>query len=167
MSRQPFHTRLIATLFAACLAAAVAPAAAQPAPPGLRALLEAQGGLRVDGRQLDRVTLLRIYQQRDFEPLWVTAPGREATLLRALGEAAEHGLDPAAFTVPATRRERRELLLTDAFLRYAAALAHGRVSAKQIEDDWAFPAPAFDALAALDQAAGGDPGAVLGRLAPS
>ncbi len=167
MSRQPFRKHLVAVLAAACLAAVVAPALAQPAPPDLRALLEGEGGLRVDGRQLDRPFLLRLYQQRQFEPLWVTTPEREAALLRALGEAAQHGLDPAAFTVPATRRDRRELLLSDAFLRYATALARGRVKARQIEDDWAFPVPAFDAAAALQQAVAGDPAAVLAGLAPS
>ena len=167
MSRQSYRKRLLAMLVAACLAAAVAPAAAQPAPPGLRGLLEAEGGLRVDGRQLDRPVLLRLYQQRDFEPIWVTAPEREAALLRALGGATEHGLDPAAFTVPAARPDQRDLLLTDAFVRYAASLARGRVGAKELEGDWAIPAPAFDAMAMLDRAIGGDVGAVLAGLAPA
>src|SRR5216683_2758494 len=86
-------------------------------------MLAGEGGLRLDGRPLDRAALLHLYQAHDFAPLWVTEPRREAALLQALGGAAEHGLDPAAFVVSATRPEQRELLLTDAFLRYAPSPA--------------------------------------------
>ena len=156
-----------ATLISLGLAASTRPVAAEETTPDLRALLAGEGGLRLDGRPLDRAALLHLYQAHDFAPLWVTEPRREAALLQALGGAAEHGLDPAAFVVSATRPEQRELLLTDAFLRYATALARGRVRASEVEADWAFAAPAFDADAALDRAVAGEVGAVLADLAPA
>ena len=148
-------------------AALLAPAGAEEAPVDLRGLLATESGLRLDGRQLDRASLLAIYQAHDFTPLWVGEPKREAALLRALGGAAEHGLDPAAFVVPQAPSAKRELLLTDAFLRYATALARGRVESHELESDWAFSAPTFDPSAALDRALAGDVGAVLAGLAPA
>ncbi|HET7595105.1 MAG TPA: L,D-transpeptidase family protein [Stellaceae bacterium] len=165
-----FPLPIRSVLFALMLSAGVAlsaPAGAQETAPDMHGLLADESGLRLDGRQLDREALLHIYQARDFAPLWVSEPTREAALLRALGGAAEHGLDPAAFAVPASPPEKRELLLTDAFLRYATALARGRVQAHDLETDWAFSAPAFDAVAALDRASAGDVGAILAALAPA
>jgi len=144
-----------------------APADAQEASIDLRGLLATEAGVRLDGRQIDRAALLAIYQAHDFAPLWIGEPQREAALLHALAGAAEHGLDPAAFAVPPTPPAERELLLTDAFLRYAAALARGRVESHDLESDWAFGVPAFDAGAALDRALAGDVGAVLAGLAPA
>src|SRR5690348_734174 len=156
--------------FALVLSAGVAlctPAGAQETTLDLRGLLAAEADLRLDGRQLDRASLLAIYQAHDFKPLWLGEPKREAALLHALGGAAEHGLDAAAFAVPPAPPAERELLLTDAFLRYAAALAHGRVEERELETDWALNAPAFDPGAALDRALAGDVGAVLTGLAPA
>jgi murein L,D-transpeptidase YcbB/YkuD len=134
----------------------------------LRALLtgnEGEAGLKLDGRALDRTRLAALYQPRDFAPIWTGE--REAALVAALRGAAAHGLDPASFAVGASEPQERELLLTDAFLRYAAALAQGRVNSAEIESDWAMPAPHFDAAAALESAAKGDPAAVLAALAPA
>ena len=161
---------LIYALCAVMISAGVvlsAPAGAEEVARDLRSLLTNESALRLDGRQLDRAALLPIYQAHDFAPLWVSDSAREGALLRALGGAAEHGLDPAAFAVPAARPDQRELLLTDAFLRYATALARGRVKASEIESDWALTAPAFDAGAALERAVAGDVGAVLAGLAPT
>ena len=132
----------------------------------LTSLLAGDGGLRLAGRSLDREALTKLYAARDYRPIWLAAPEREAALVRALSGAAAHGIDPAAFSVPAASPEERELLLTDAFLRYAMALAQGRVRSSAIESDWALPAPAFDVEATLDRAASGDPEMVLAGLAP-
>src|SRR5258708_24164252 len=168
MFARPFIPFLVAAVLVSLgLAASVSPVAAEETTPDLRGLLAAEGGLRVEGGPRDRAALLQLYQAHDYATLWVTEPKREAALLQALGAAATHGLDPAAFAVPATRPEQRELLLTDAFLRYATALARGRVRASEVEADWAFAAPAFDAGAALDRAIAGDVGAVLTDLAPA
>jgi len=146
----------------------IPPLAAQEVPDGaLRSLLAEDGGLRLAGRALDRAALAKVYEARDYRPIWVDAPEREAALVKALEGAAAHGLDPAAFAVPETGPEERDLLLTDAFLRYATALAQGRVRSAAIESDWALPVPDFDVGAALDRAASGDPGTVLAGLAPA
>lgn len=165
-----FRTLFLRVALAAVLAGHLTftpPAMAQDAAPNLQSILSGEGGLRLAGRTLDRGGLLHIYESRGFQPIWVTAPAREAALVKALDGAEEHGLDRAAFFVPEVRPEERDLLLTDAFLRYAAALAQGRVSSADFESDWGFPVPAFDAAAALDRAASGDPAAVLAALAPS
>lgn len=163
---RPLFYSLCAAVLSAALMLSV-PAGAEETTPELRGLLAAESGLRLDGRELDRAALLGIYQAHDFTPLWIGEPKREAALLRALGGAAEHGLDPASFAVPPAPPAERELLLTDAFLRYATALARGRVEAHELEPDWAFSAPAFDPGAALDRALAGDVGAVLAGLAPA
>lgn len=167
MLSSPIRPLLCALWAALLIVSVVPPTHAQEVTPVLRAVLADESGVSLDGRRLDRLALLHVYQARDFAPIWVTEPAREAALLRALGGAPEHGLDPAAFAVPETPPEQRELLLTDAFLRYAAALARGRVKASEIEADWTFAAPAFDASAALDRAIAGDVGAVLAALAPA
>jgi L,D-transpeptidase YcbB len=155
-------------LLAGAASSLVSSAAAQEAAEAaLKSLLAGDGGLRVAGRALDRTVLTRIYEARDFRPIWLSAPEREAALVRALAGAEAHGLDPAAFAVPEASPGERELLLTDAFLRYATALAQGRVRAAAIESDWALPEPDFDVAATLDRAASGDPEAVLARLAPA
>lgn len=133
----------------------------------LQGVLAGDDALELAGRALDRPVLAKIYGARDNQPIWVTAPEREAALVRALAGAAAHGLDPAVFAVPKAKPEERELLLTDAFLRYASALARGLVNPAVIESDWAVPVPSFDAAAALDRAARGDPAAVLDSLAPA
>ncbi|MGO8918107.1 MAG: L,D-transpeptidase family protein [Stellaceae bacterium] len=157
---------LVTLLLAAGAPSIVPPAAAQEASDAaLKSLLAADGGLRLAGRSLDRPALAQLYDTRDYQPIW--ASERDAALVKALGGAAAHGLDPAAFAVPAASPDERELLLTDAFLRYATALAQGRVRSAAIESDWALPAPDFDAEAALEQAATGDPEAVLAGLSPT
>src|SRR5690242_7377760 len=133
----------------------------------LRTLLEGEGALTLAGRTLDRTLLAPIYAAYGYEPLRVSAPKREAALQAALAGAEAHGLDAVPFRVAAGRAEERDLLLTDAFLRYAQALAAGRVSAADTASDWGFAVPAFDGPAVLAQALSGDVGEVLAGLAPS
>jgi L,D-transpeptidase YcbB len=135
--------------------------------PALRELLAGDDVLKLAGHTLDRATLAKLYEARGDQPIWVDAPEREASLRRALADAAAHGLDPAVFAVPKAKAEERELLFTDAFLRYAQALAQGLVDPTTVESDWALAVPHFDAMAALDRAASGDPAAVLEELAPA
>jgi murein L,D-transpeptidase YcbB/YkuD len=137
------------------------------AAPTLRTLLEGEGSLTLEGRDLDRSVLAPIYAAYGYESLWVSSPKREAALQAALAGAEAHGLDAAPFRVAAGRAEKRDLLLTDAFLRYAQALARGRVSAAETESDWGYAVPAFDGPATLAQALSGEVGEVLAGLAPS
>jgi L,D-transpeptidase YcbB len=133
--------------------------------PTLKSLLDGDGGLRLADRPLDRAALAKIYETRDYQPIWT--PEAEASLLQALSDAETHGLDAKDFVVPAAKPEERDLLLTDAFLRYAQALARGRVNSGKIESDWSLPVPEFDDAATLAAATSGDPAAVLADLAPA
>jgi L,D-transpeptidase YcbB len=153
------------------LAAAATPGfAADPAAviPGdamaIQAALQGSEPLVLAGRALDKPALIALYEPHDFQPVW-TEPRQEA-FRRALDNAASHGLDANSYAVAATKPAARELLLTDAFLRYASALARGRVSPKDFETDWRIDAPAFDAGKAFAAVLGGDVGAVLEGLAP-
>jgi murein L,D-transpeptidase YcbB/YkuD len=133
--------------------------------PTLKSLLQGDGALRLGGRSLDRAALAKVYEDRDYRPIWT--PEREAGLAKMLATAEAHGLDPAAFALPVAKPEERDLLLSDAFMRYAQALAEGRVSSAKIESDWIMPGPSFDPAAALAAAAGGDPAEMLALLPPT
>jgi murein L,D-transpeptidase YcbB/YkuD len=132
----------------------------------LKSLLQGEGDLRLDGRSLDRASFARLYGNLGYLPIWTAE--REASLVTALGDAEAHGLDAADFVLPPTTNSAaRDILLTDAFLRYAQALGQGRVDSAKIESDWALPVPDFDGTAVLAAAMGGDPAALLAQLAPT
>jgi murein L,D-transpeptidase YcbB/YkuD len=164
--RHPLRLLPLVALLAAAMPVPPPPAFAQSTPLSLRDLLLRQGDLRIDGRTIDRAELVAFYQSRGFAPVWADAPDREAKLLHALAGAVEQGLDPASFEIPRDGEPERELLLSDAFLRYARALAQGRASSAHLETDWAFAAPVFDAGATLEKASSGDPAVLLAGLLP-
>ena len=130
----------------------------------LETTLRGRDVLELDGRTLEARTLSAVYEQRQFQPIWTDS--RQQSFLEALGSAAFHGLDAAAFSVTADDPVARELLLTDAFIRYAGALARGRVDPQKMERDWRIAAPAFDPAERLTAAIADDFGAALPDLAP-
>ena len=128
----------------------------------IREALERPGPLRIDGRSLDRPVLTRFYRPREFAPAWGPVDGgpeRASRLLQALTAAEAHGLEPARYHVEAIRARgagaaagwsvETELLLTDAFVRYATDLRSGRRPPGFAEADWGIPAQPFDAGSAL------------------
>jgi len=144
------------------LAPAPVPAAASSE---IQSLLTGTGALAISGRRLDRAQLAAIYSKRDFRPLW--SGQQRAELVAALAAAPSQGLDPGAFALPETDPAQGDILLTDAFLRYAQALVRGRVSPGDFEKDYRMPQPGFDADAALAKALKNGPAASLAALAPS
>ncbi len=133
----------------------------------VRAALERVDGLRVEGQPLDTRALRRFYQPRGYAPVWGPEAGggeRASLLVQALAEAGIHGLDPGDYHVHAIHARRtgpggqnaleRELLLTDAYLRYATDVRTGRVRPEQVEPDWGIAPPSFDAVNALARALG-------------
>lgn len=129
----------------------------------LRRLLASPDGLRIAGSALDARALARFYRARDFAPAWGAGDGgreRAALLREALAGAESHGLDPARYHLAAIRARRSggsdaaeiELLLTDAFVRYATEIRAGRRIPGYTEPDWAIVTPRFDAVSTLTQA---------------
>lgn len=143
---------------------AVAAPAAVADRAAIEATLQGSGALALGGRNLDRATLRALYQRYNFQPIW--NEHRAASLSRALKEATSQGLDNGAFAPSSAAPIERELLLTDAFLRYASALARGQVWPGDFEEDWHIAAPAFDANDVLDAAAAGEAASVLADLMP-
>lgn len=128
----------------------------------IREALERPGPLRIAGRSLDRPVLTRFYRPREFAPAWGPVDGgpeRASRLLQALTAAEAHGLEPAQYHAEAIRARgagaaagwsvETELLLTDAFVRYATDLRSGRRPPGFAEADWGIPAQPFDAVSAL------------------
>jgi murein L,D-transpeptidase YcbB/YkuD len=116
---------------------------------------------RVEGRPVDGARLQALYARRRFAPAWEPdgrGAARADALARRLARASDHGLEPAAYHVEALRQLplraslARELLLTDALLRYARDLRAGRVRPADVDGDWDVPLPPFDVLAEAERA---------------
>ncbi len=125
------------------------------------------------------------YDRRGFAPAWIGDAGlrREADeLLAAIGDAAADGLRPEDYhqadlqrrllqarnqAAPADLAEL-DLALTDAFLRLAADLAHGKVNPELIYADCAIDVPEIDLPGTLESAlAAGAVRKTLADLAPA
>lgn len=140
----------------------------------LRDLIDGAPELVVAGERLDAGLLQRFYARHDFEPVWTTRQAQADSLVDAVLRAADHGLDPERFHASLLLRRatfpplRRELLLSDAFLSYAKALAFGAVPVERRRDGEALAPEPIDVTAALDAAMGSaDPAAAIEALAPT
>jgi murein L,D-transpeptidase YcbB/YkuD len=129
----------------------------------------------VAGEQLNVELLRRFYTRRGFTPVWETRQGQANSLMDALSRAGNHGLAPELFVhadllrSPATLSALdRELLLSNAFLSYADALARGAVPVERRRDDETLTPEPIDVAVVLDAAIGSpDPAAVIEGLAPT
>jgi murein L,D-transpeptidase YcbB/YkuD len=139
-------------------------ARAEVDPASLQMLLQRGGTIDLAGHTLEAGVLKRLYAPRDYRPIWTAE--RQSEFAAALTEAPSQGLDPQAFAPPHADPTATELLLTDAFLRYATALARGRVTMHDIEDDWAIPQPSIDPATLLDDVLRHGVTATLGALPP-
>jgi murein L,D-transpeptidase YcbB/YkuD len=118
--------------------------------------------------------LRRLYAAHGFELIWASRPRQAAALSNAVLRSDEHGLDPNSFHAAlianpgALSTHDRDLLLSDAFLAYADALARGAVPLESRTHREALgPAP-VDVVAVLDAAiASADPAESLNALAPN
>ena len=157
-----------AVVVAAPYALATPPSAAE-----LRRLIESAPGL-VAGQRLNVGLLRRFYAAHGFEPVWTARQVQANSLMNAVLRAGDHGLAPELFHTNLLRNTAtlspldRELLLSDAFLSYADALARGAMPVeRRIEDEALTPEP-IDVAAALDAAIGSpDPAAAIEALAPT
>ncbi|MGE5241549.1 MAG: peptidoglycan-binding protein, partial [Bacteroidota bacterium] len=131
--------------------------------------------------RLDPRPLAAYYPSASTRPLWVGSRGpgaRARTLLAALRDAGQQGLDPARYRladIEAHWRDRSpvgqaclDLYLTNAFKRYSLDLRTGQVGPHEADPSWYLPVPRFDPAAALKAAGGdGDFDALIEGLAPS
>jgi L,D-transpeptidase YcbB len=130
--------------------------------------------LIVAGERLNVGLLRRFYARHGFEPIWTTRPAQANSLMTAVLRAGDQGLAPELFHANPLRSPTalppldRELLLSDAFLSYADALARGVVPVERRRDDEALTPEPIDVTAALDAAIGSaDPATVIEALAPT
>ncbi len=178
-------------LVAACALAASAALAARPEPAGgfglapppatqlyadteIAKLIGSAPALVVAGERLNVGLLRRFYAAHGFEPVWTTRPAQANALVNAVLHAGDQGLAPELFHADLLRQTARlppldrELLLSDAFLSYADALARGAMPVERRTDDEALIPEPIDVAAALDAAIESpDPAAAIEALAPT
>lgn len=136
--------------------------------------LNAPSALTVEGDTLNIGLLRRFYGRHDFEPVWDNHPAQAQAILKAIAHAGAQGLDPALFHADLLRDDtnltplERELLLSDAALSYADALAHGAVPPERRADNQALTPAAVDVAAKVSQSLDTpDPAAMIEGLAPT
>ena len=141
--------------------------------PNSAELLDSGPELVVAGERLNVELLRRFYARHGFEPVWTTRQAQANSLMNAVLRAGEHGLAPELFHANLLRSPTlppldRELLLSDAFLSYADALARGVMPVERRRDDEALTPEPIDVAAALDAAIDSpDPAAAIEALAPT
>jgi murein L,D-transpeptidase YcbB/YkuD len=140
----------------------------------LRDLIDGAGELVVAGEHLNVGLLKRFYARRDFDPVWATRRAQAEALMGVVLRARDHGLDPELFHAALLQHDtalsplERDLLLSDAILSYADALARGAVPVERRGDDEVLAPEPIDVAAVLDDAADSpNPAAVIEALAPA
>lgn len=158
------------------------PAAAKPAglavaqpDTDLGKLIGAGREVTVSGLKLDADRLRGFYAPYGFAPVWTTRRAQADALSEAIFRAGNHGLAPATFHAHQLRASaavtplERDLLLSDAVLAYAEALARGAVPVERRRNDETLtPGRPIDIAATLRAAiATPDPVAPIEALAPA
>ena len=130
--------------------------------------------LTVAGERLNAGLLRRFYARHDFAPVWTARQAQATSLVNAVLRAGDQGLAPELFHANLLQSPAalppldRELLLSDAFLSYADALARGVMPIERRTDDEVLTPEPIDVAAALDAAIGSpDPAAAIEALAPT
>ena len=141
----------------------------------IKARLDAPGKPTVAGERLHGWLLRRFYIAHGYQTVWDGHPEEASRLLRdTVLRAADHGLDPGLFHGNALGEHgpnlspvERDLLLSDAFLSYADALARGAMPIEERMDDEDLTPEPVDIVAVIDTAiAAPDPAKVVEALAP-
>ncbi|MBP0463393.1 L,D-transpeptidase family protein [Roseomonas sp. PWR1] len=120
--------------------------------------MEGSESLQVGGQSLDADLLRRFYERRGYRPVWTGLETQAEALVAKVLRAADHGLDPDLFHAPLLRGMetlptlQRDLILTNAVLSYAAALAHGAVPAERRKGFEALAPRPVDVVEVLDGA---------------
>jgi murein L,D-transpeptidase YcbB/YkuD len=173
---EPVNAVLVPAALTPEEAAPGAPAVAVPrrTTTELGSRIENAPGLAIAGEKLNLGLLRRFYAAHGYEPVWTTRQAQADSLLKAVLRAGDHGLDPNLFHAAVLHNAAtlapldRELLLSDAFLSYADALARGIFPIERRMDDEDLTPEPIDIAATLDNAIGSpDPGAAIEALAPT
>jgi L,D-transpeptidase YcbB len=145
-----------------------------PANTELRERIESATSSAVAGQRLNVELLRRFYARHGFSPVWTSREAQSKSLINAVLRADDHGLAPELFHADLLRSPAtlppldRELLLSNAFLSYADALARGAMPLERRRDDQVLTPEPIDVAAALDDAIGSsDPAAAIEALAPT
>jgi len=140
----------------------------------LHARLDGASTVFVAGERLHMSLLRQFYTRRGYEKVWATHQPQAEALMHAVSRAVEHGLEPEMFhaavfrNLPSLSPIERELLLSDAFLSYADALARGALTLENRMDDEDLTPEPIDVSAALETAlASPNPAAAIEALAPN
>jgi murein L,D-transpeptidase YcbB/YkuD len=157
---------------AALVAASPAPAAAR-GKTELGDLIERAPRSAGSGERLNVELLRRFYARHGFAPVWATRQAQADSLINAVMRADDHGLAPEQFHASSLRSAAtlppldRELLLSNAFLSYADALARGVMPIERRGEEQILAPEPVDVAAVLDAAiASPDPASVIEGLAP-
>ena len=137
--------------------------------------LDVAGRVMIAGERLHEHLVRRFYAAHGWQLVWDSRPETAAALLAAVRDADQHGLDPALFHSLALVGRARELsaiehdlLLSDAILSYAAALARGAVPVGERPDEEDLSPAPVDIVAIVDAAmSAADPAQAIEALAPS
>ena len=119
--------------------------------------------VRRDFPFIDPDGIFRLYEQLGFQSIWTQGPEAESNrqiAITTLSRSNEQGLDPAdySYALNIWNAERgmsifeREILLSDAVLRYAVHVHTGRVNPNDLSDLVELPSANFDAVNALTSA---------------
>ncbi len=140
----------------------------------LHDLLGSAQELVVFGVDLDIELLRRFYARHDFAPVWTTRRAQADALKTEVLHAGSHGLNLDLFHATRLQQEailpplERDLLLSDAFLTYADALARGAVPVERRRETQTLAPEPIDVAAVLDRAIDSeDPAGVIEALAPT
>src|SRR5262249_22495653 len=126
----------------------------------------------IGGEPLHTALLRRFYASHGDSPVWPSHPAQATALWHAVLNASDHGLDPdrfhaAVFAKTTLSPTDRDILLSDAFLGYAEALARGAAPNETRADSEDLTPELVDVVAALEGAlTRADPEATLEALAP-
>ena len=143
--------------------------------PEIKTRLDAPGKPTIAGERLHVWLLRRFYTAHGYQTVWDGHPAEASRLLQeAVLRAADHGLDPGLFHSNALSERgpnlspvERDLLLSDAFLSYADALARGAMPIEERMDDEDLTPEPVDIIQVVDSAiAAPDPARVIEALAP-
>lgn len=136
--------------------------------------LNGQHQLIVANTSLNVGLLQQFYARHNFQPVWENHQAQANALIDAIMGAGDQGLNPDWFHAKLLRQNSnlssidRDLLLSDAFLSYADALARGVVPPERRGDDEVLKPEPIDVAAAVDNAlTRPDPAAAIDALAPT